>query len=51
MTETVKTEALNPTVQYPDPEWETVRVYEDITYRVATGVARIAINRPERRNA
>ncbi len=50
-TEPQKTEAHNPVVKYPDPEWETVRVYEDITYRRATGVVRIAINRPERRNA
>jgi naphthoate synthase len=31
--------------------WETVREYEDITFRLAEGIARIAINRPEVRNA
>jgi naphthoate synthase len=31
--------------------WETVREYEDITFRRAEGIARIAINRPEVRNA
>jgi len=36
---------------YPAPEWETMREFEDITFRRAAGVARIAINRPERRNA
>ena len=33
------------------PEWQTVKEYEDITYRRADGVARIAFNRPEVRNA
>ncbi|NIP57169.1 MAG: 1,4-dihydroxy-2-naphthoyl-CoA synthase, partial [Gemmatimonadetes bacterium] len=33
------------------PDWKTVKEYEDITYRKADGVARIAINRPEVRNA
>ncbi len=32
-------------------EWRTVRAYEDITYQQAEGIARIAINRPEVRNA
>ncbi len=31
--------------------WETVKEYEDITYKKANGVARIAINRPAVRNA
>ena len=31
--------------------WETVKEYEDITYRRRNGVARIAFNRPEVRNA
>jgi naphthoate synthase len=31
--------------------WETVHEYEDITFRRAEGIARIAINRPEVRNA
>ncbi|MDT8340920.1 MAG: 1,4-dihydroxy-2-naphthoyl-CoA synthase [Longimicrobiales bacterium] len=33
------------------PDWKTVREYEDITYRKSGGVARIAFNRPEVRNA
>ncbi len=32
-------------------EWSTVREYEDITYHKAEGMARIAFNRPEVRNA
>ena len=32
-------------------EWHTVKEYEDITYRKCNGVARIAFNRPEVRNA
>ena len=31
--------------------WEVVKEYEDITYKKANGVARIAFNRPEVRNA
>jgi naphthoate synthase len=31
--------------------WETVKEYEDITYKKSNGVARIAFNRPEVRNA
>ncbi len=33
------------------PDWTTVKEYEDITYRKADKVARIAFNRPEVRNA
>lgn len=33
------------------PEWKTVKTYADITYKKANGVARIAFNRPEVRNA
>jgi naphthoate synthase len=33
------------------PEWKTVKDYQDITYHKADGVARIAFNRPEVRNA
>ena len=33
------------------PEWRTVKEYQDITYRKSGGVARIAFNRPEVRNA
>ena len=32
-------------------QWQTIREYEDITFRQADGVARIAFNRPEVRNA
>ncbi len=32
-------------------EWRTVRAYEDITHHQFEGIARIAINRPEVRNA
>ncbi|MEX0719187.1 MAG: 1,4-dihydroxy-2-naphthoyl-CoA synthase [Balneolaceae bacterium] len=31
--------------------WETVKDYEDITYKKSSGVARIAFNRPDIRNA
>ena len=33
------------------PNWETAGTFEDITYRKSEGVARIAFNRPEVRNA
>jgi naphthoate synthase len=33
------------------PEWKTVKEYEDITYKKCKGVARIAFNRPNVRNA
>lgn len=33
------------------PNWTTVKEYEDITYKKSDGVARIAFNRPEVRNA
>lgn len=33
------------------PQWKTVREFEDITYKKCGAVARIAINRPEVRNA
>lgn len=33
------------------PEWTEVKAYEDITYHKADGMARIAFNRPEVRNA
>lgn len=32
-------------------DWKTVKEYEDITYKKSNGVARIAFNRPEIRNA
>jgi naphthoate synthase len=31
--------------------WTTVKEYEDITYKKSGGVARIAFNRPDVRNA
>ena len=31
--------------------WKTIKEYEDITFKIADGVARIAFNRPELRNA
>ena len=34
-----------------DTKWVTAKEYEDITYRKRNGVARIAFNRPEVRNA
>ncbi len=34
-----------------DINWKTVKEYEDITYKKCDGVARIAFNRPEVRNA
>ena len=33
------------------PNWKTAKEYEDITFKIADGVARIAFNRPEVRNA
>ena len=33
------------------PQWERPIEYDDIIYEVAEGMARITINRPERRNA
>ena len=33
------------------PDWKVVKEYEDITYKKSGGVARIAFNRPEVRNA
>ena len=32
-------------------KWETAKEYEDITYKKFNGVARIAFNRPNVRNA
>ena len=36
---------------WPLPEWVRSGEYRDIIYQVGDGIARIAINRPERRNA
>ncbi len=35
----------------PLPTWEVIGEYEDIVFESAEGIARITINRPERRNA
>ena len=35
----------------PSIQWKTVKEYEDITYKKCNGVARIAFNRPDIRNA
>ena len=36
----------------PDVDWQTPREFQDITYRISDeGIARIAFNRPEKRNA
>ena len=32
-------------------DWNTIKDYEDITFKVFNGIARIAFNRPEVRNA
>ena len=34
-----------------EPDWKTVKEFEDITYKKCNGVARIAFNRPNVRNA
>jgi len=39
------------TTEFNSMTWNTVKEYTDITYRKLNGVARIAINRPEVRNA
>jgi naphthoate synthase len=33
------------------PNWQTIKAYQDITFRQCNGVVRIAFNRPEVRNA
>ncbi|PJF28378.1 MAG: 1,4-dihydroxy-2-naphthoyl-CoA synthase [Phototrophicales bacterium] len=47
--ETSITENTNLIRQAAD--WQTVKIYEDITYHKTDGIARIAFNRPEVRNA
>ncbi|HEY5091828.1 MAG TPA: enoyl-CoA hydratase-related protein, partial [Acidimicrobiales bacterium] len=36
---------------WPLPQFETLGEFDDIIYEVGEGIARITINRPERRNA
>jgi naphthoate synthase len=36
---------------WPPPQFETLGEFDDIIYEVGVGIARITINRPERRNA
>jgi naphthoate synthase len=33
------------------PAWQTAKTYSDILYHKADGIARVVINRPEKRNA
>ena len=44
---------MDETVVRPasDVAWQSVKEYEDITYHKAEGIARIAFDRPEVRNA
>jgi len=42
---------INKIPRMTTPNWQTVKEYEDITFKQADGVARIAFNRPEVRNA
>ncbi len=55
MTETViQGPPVDPVDQFrtmPLPEWQVEGEYGDIIYEVGEGIARITINRPERRNA
>jgi len=39
------------TFKMKEPNWQIVKDYEDITYKKCNGVARIAFNRPNVRNA
>ena len=55
MADTVITDApkdpVEPLRSVPMPAWERQGEYDDIFYDVAEGIAKITINRPERRNA
>lgn len=43
--------AQRPRIKAAAPEWQTVKEYQDITYRKSGKTARIAFNRPDVRNA
>lgn len=42
---------INKPIKMNTPNWRIIEGFEDITYKKADGVARIAFNRPEVRNA
>ncbi len=53
-TTVISGDPVDPVDQFrslPLPEWRLAHEYVDIIYEVAEGIARITINRPERRNA
>ena len=53
-TTVISGDPIDPVEQFrtlPLPAWERRGDYQDIFFEVAEGIARITINRPERRNA
>jgi naphthoate synthase len=53
-TTVISGDPIDPVEQFrslPLPTWQVAHTYVDIIYEVAEGIARITINRPERRNA
>jgi naphthoate synthase len=53
-TTVISGDPVDPVDQFrslPLPEWRVAHEYVDIIFEVAEGIARITINRPERRNA
>jgi naphthoate synthase len=53
-TTVISGDPIDPVEQFrslPLPAWQVAHEYVDIIYEVAEGIARITINRPERRNA